>query len=160
MVIGDKLSEREKLIELMATQQIINAEFCNNLQEKNPMLFNLMWKQFKDYLVDDYFTDFERQTVLIKFFQEQTNIDLAKEIITHIENSDKKDVYSKVILEWSFQNSELIKQKNLAKFDGVGLCGKKQKIGKINKPDNLTDEVLEEILSLTIGGILPPMEEN
>lgn len=156
------MGDRDKLIELMASQQIINAEFCNNLHKQNPLLFNLMWEKFKAFLTDSYFTDFERQTVLIKFFQEQTDIDLAKEIISHIENSEQKDDYTKVILEWSYHNSELIKQKNLAKVDGVGLCGSKQKITKLKKPDDLTDAVLDEILSLTVGMLPPdmPNEEN
>ena len=55
------MGDRDKLIELMASQQIINAEFCNNLHKQNPLLFNLMWEKFKAFLTDSYFTDFERQ---------------------------------------------------------------------------------------------------
>lgn len=150
------LNEREKLMELMASQQVVNAEFYNSLCQQNPMLSKLMWDKFKNFLEDDYFTDLERQTMLIKFFEEQTDLNLTEEILSHVQNCECKEDYTKIILEWAFHNSENIKQSNLAKVDGAALCNNKQRVKKLQKPADLTDEVMENILSLTLNMIVPP----
>ena len=125
------LNERNKLVELMASQQVVNAEFYNSLIQQNPVLAKLMLDKFKTFLDDDYFTDLERQTLLIKFFEEQTDSDLQKEILLHIENCECKEDYTKIILEWAFHNSDLIRQNNLAKYDGASLCSDKQRTKKL-----------------------------
>lgn len=145
-------------MELMASQQVVNAEFYNSLCQQNPILSKLMWEKFKLFLEDDYFTDLERQTILIKFFEEQTNLELTKEILSHVQSCECKEDYTKIVLEWAFHNSDLIKQNNLAKVDGVGLCMGKQKTKKLQKPADLTDELMDNILSLTLNMMNNPPE--
>ena len=143
-------------MELMASQQVVNAEFYNSLCQQNPMLSKLMWDKFKTFLDDDYFTDLERQTMLIKFFEEQTDLNLTEEILSHVQNCECKEDYTKIILEWSFHNSENIKQSNLAKVDGAALCSSKQRAKKLQKPADLTNEVMDNILALTLNMLMPP----
>lgn len=139
---------REQLIELTTSQQVTNAEFFNSLSDSCPMLAKLMLDKFKKFLTDSFFTDLERQTMLMKFFEDQTNIDLIKEIITFLENSEFKEDYIKIIMEWTYHNSENIIKQNLAKVDGSGLCQKKEKKQKLDyiKP---TDEFIEVLIQLT-----------
>ena len=72
---------REQMVELITSQQVVNGEFYNSLSQYSPMLAKMMLDKFKDYLNDQYFTPMERQTLLMKFFESQENIDVVKEIL-------------------------------------------------------------------------------
>jgi hypothetical protein len=142
-------NEREKLIELVTSQQVVNAEFYNALRESTPMLSKLMLEKFKNFLNDEYFTDLERQTMLMKFLESQDDIDVVKEILSHTEKCDCKDDYTKIIMEWTFHNSEDIVKQNLAKVDGAMLYGKKSRQTKIEKPADITEAVLQGLIEIT-----------
>lgn len=145
------LNEREKLVEIMTSQQVVNSEFFQAVREQNPLLSKLMLNKFKAFLVDDYFTDFERQTMLIRFFEDEPDINLVKEIITLVKDCEQKEDYSEIIMEWTYHNSEHIKQQNLAKLDAAALCDAKEKTNRIKRPTDMTDAILEGLLQLTSG---------
>lgn len=150
-VVG--MDEREKLIELVTSQQVTNAEFFNALRNSTPLLAELMMDKFKAFLDDSYFTDIERQTTLMKFFEEQTDIDTVKEILTFLENCGCKEDYTKIIMEWTYHNSDEIVKQNLAKVDGVSLYSRKPKKNKLEKPIDLTDEALQNIVQAVIESL-------
>ena len=143
------MNEREKLVELVTSQQVVNAEFYNALRQSTPLLSKLMMDKFKNFLNDQYFTDIERQTMLMKFLESQTDIDVIKEILIHTEKCDCKDDYTKIIMEWTYHNSENIVKQNLAKVDGSMLYGKKSRQTKLEKPSDMTEAVLEGLLEIT-----------
>ena len=143
------MNEREKLVELVTSQQVVNAEFYNALRQSTPLLSKLMMDKFKNFLNDQYFTDIERQTMLMKFLETQTDIDVIKEILSHTQNCECKDDYIKIIMEWTFHNSENIVKQNLAKVDGSMLYGKKSRQTKIETPSDITETVLDGLIEIT-----------
>lgn len=140
------MEDRAKLVELVTSQQVTDAAFFNELRKTTPLLAELMLDKFKSFLSDPYFTDIERQTTLMKYLEEQTDVDLNKDILKHIENSPCKDDYTKIIMEWTFHNSDNIINSNLAKFDGVGLLDKKPKYNRLEVNTDLTREVLTNLV--------------
>lgn len=118
--------EREQLVEITTAQQVINAEFYNALKRDYPMLAQLMWEKFKNFLNDSYFTDIERQTILMKFFEEQKDLDLIQDIIKFAKECDLKDDYTKIIMEWTYNNSDIIIREALKSVDGLGFFDKKE----------------------------------
>lgn len=143
--------EREKLVELVASQQVVNAELYNSVKQQTPLLSKLMLDKFKNFLNDKYFTDIERQTMLMTFFEEHTDIDLVQDILKYVEDCECKDDYTKIIMEWTYHNSEDIVKKNLAKVDGASLCDVKKKSNKLSIPNKATDTLLQGIFDLTIN---------
>ena len=156
------MSEREKSIEFLISQQVVNAEFYNTVCQQVPLLSKFMMDKFKSFLSDTYFTDLERQTMLMQFFEKQTNIDIIKEIVDYVQGCECKDDYTKVVLEWSYHNSEKIIKSNLAKVDGAFLYGKKRKnsssstsslsngINRIIKPQSISEAILDSLSTLNI----------
>lgn len=140
------MEDREKIIELVTSQQVTNAEFFNAVKESTPLLAELMMDKFKSFLNDPYFTDLERQTTLMKYFEEQKDTESIKDILSFLEESPCKDDYTKIIMEWTYHNSEDIVKRNLARFDGAGLYGKKPKYNKLEKPVEITEEVLQNLV--------------
>lgn len=118
--------ERENIIQLTTVEQVVNAPFYNALRENYSMLAGLMWNKFKEYLVNDYFTDIERQTILMKFFEEQKDRTLIKEIIEYLNDCEFKDDYTKIIMEYIFHNSDDIVKDCLQQVDGAGFVDKKE----------------------------------
>jgi len=143
------MEDRAKLVELITSQQVVNAEFYNSLRVHTPLLSKLMMDKFKHFLNDEYWTDLERQTMLMKFLEDQSDIEVIKEILEYTQGCDRKDDYTKIIMEWTFHNSEKIIKSNLAKVDGSALCGKKQKTNKLSTPSDLTETVMEGLIALT-----------
>ena len=143
------MDDRKKLIELITSQQVTNAEFYNQLCKSTPLLSKLMMDKFKQFLDDTYFTDLERQTMFMTFLEKQTNIDIIQEVLDHVQNCDCKDDYTQVIMEWTYHNSDSIVQRNLEKVDGAGLYGRRKRVNKLVKPETLTDQVLEDMIALT-----------
>ena len=153
------MSEREKSIEFLISQQVVNAEFYNTVCQQTPLLSKLMMDKFKTFLDDTYFTDLERQTMLMQFFEKHTNIDIIKEIVDYVQNCECKDDYTKVVLEWSYHNSEKIVKLNLAKVDGAFLYGKRRSnlgnsnnniVNRIVKPPSISETLLDSLNPLNI----------
>lgn len=144
---------REQMVELITSQQVVNGEFYNSLSQYSPMLAKMMLDKFKDYLNDRYFTSMERQTLLMKFFESQENIDVIKEILEYIQKCETSEDYTKIVMEYMFHNSEDIIKANLAKVDGTHLYQKKQKNKlKIQDPTNDFVQNLVEITKNIIDG--------
>lgn len=138
---------REQMVELITSQQVVNGEFYNSLTQFSPMLAKMMLDKFKDYLNDEYFTPMERQTLLMKFFENQENIDITKEILEYIQKCDTKNDYTKIVMEYLYHNSEDIIKANLAKVDGVQLYqNRPEEKLKLKDP---TDEFIQNLVDIT-----------
>ena len=85
----------------------------------------------------------------MKFLETQNDIDVIKDILSHTQNCECKDDYTKIIMEWTFHNSENIVKQNLAKVDGSMLYGKKSRQTKIETPSDLTETVLDGLIEIT-----------
>lgn len=118
--------ERESIIELITSKQVTDAISYNAIRKENPLMAKLMLDKFKGFLINDYFTDIERQTILIKFFEEQQDLDIIRDVIKHVNSSEFSDDYIRIIMEWTLKSSEHIVNSNLMRFDGVGLCKSKK----------------------------------
>lgn len=139
--------DREQMVEFVTSQQVVNGEFYSSLTQYSPMLAKMMLDKFKDFLNDSYFTSMERQTLLMKFFENHDNIDIIKEILEFIQKCERKEDYTKIVMEYMYHNSEDIIKANLAKVDGVHLYEKKQK-NKIKIKDP-TDDFVQNLLEIT-----------
>lgn len=124
---SDDMNDREVMIEMITSTQVANSEVFNQVLEESPMTAKLMLDKFKSFLNNEYFTAMERQTVLIRFLEEQDNVDIVKEILTVVENSKFKSDYAPIVMEWTYKNSERIVQANLARVDGRMLGSRKRK---------------------------------
>ena len=65
-ILGHNMS-RDSLIRLSITSQVIDKELFETIYKDEPLMATLMLEKFKQYLNDPYYTDIERQTILIKF---------------------------------------------------------------------------------------------
>ena len=145
------MNDREQAIELITATQVATADLYYAVMEENPMLAKLMMDKMKSFLSNPEITAMERQTVLMRFLEEHTNMDVIHEVLDSINNSELKDDYSTIIMEWSYHNNEDIKKYYLAKYDGSVLSLNKQNPKpNFNKSEKIgTDEFVKAILQIT-----------
>ena len=145
------MNDREQAIELITATQVATADLYYAVMEENPMLAKLMMDKMKSFLSNSEITAMERQTVLMRFLEEHTNMDVIHEVLDSINNSELKDDYSTIIMEWSYHNNEDIKKYYLAKYDGSVLSLSKQNPKpNFNKSEKIgTDEFVKAILQIT-----------
>lgn len=145
------MNDREQAIELITATQVAMADLYYAVMEENPMLAKLMMDKMKSFLSNSEITAMERQTVLMRFLEEHTNMDVIHEVLDSINNSELKDDYSTIIMEWSYHNNEDIKKYYLAKYDGSVLSLSKQNPKpNFNKSEKIgTDEFVKAILQIT-----------
>ena len=134
------MNDREQAIELITATQVAMADLYYAVMEENPMLAKLMMDKMKSFLSNSEITAMERQTVLMRFLEEHTNMDVIHEVD-----------YSTIIMEWSYHNNEDIKKYYLAKYDGSVLSLSKQNPKpNFNKSEKIgTDEFVKAILQIT-----------
>ena len=145
------LNDREQMIELVISQQVVTADFYNSIKNASPPLAKMMLDKFKEFLKDDYFTSFERQSLLMQFFEEHNNLDTIEEVLNSINDSEQKEDYTKVIMEWTYAKSDDIRRQNLAKVDGKYLCdAKSPKTVKLQKP-NAAKEFIQKLVDLSLN---------
>jgi len=145
------MNERESIIELITAKQVSDATLYNSVRKENPLMAKLMMDKFKNFLTNSYFTDIERQTMLIKFFEEQKNLDIVREVIKYIHTSDFVSDYIRIIMEWTLNKSENIINSNLVKYDGDKLCKSKKELyyTKINiEEEKSIDTFLNALITL------------
>lgn len=142
---------RERTIELLTATQVAMAELYYNIMQDNPLLAKLMMDKLKAFLGNDYFATMERQTILMRFLEEHTNMEVIQDVLNYVKTCSLKSDYTTIIMEWTFHNSENIVKQALAKYDGSLLCLKKQ-----NPPPqfkrlsaNSTDEFVQAILQIS-----------
>lgn len=143
--------DREKTLELITATQVAMAKLYYTIMEENPLLAKLMMDKLKSFLNNDYFATMERQTILMRFLEEHTNMDVINEVLQFIDKCELKQDYYTIITEWTFHNSENIIQHNLAKYDGSLLCvsrKNKQPQFKAIEIDG-TDQFVQAILQIT-----------
>ena len=145
------MNDREQAIELITATQVATADLYYAVMEENPMLAKLMMDKMKSFLSNSEITAMERQTVLMRFLEEHTNMDVIHEVLDSINNSELKEDYSTIIMEWSYHNNEDIKKYYLAKYDGSVLSLSKQNPKpNFNKSEKIgTDEFVKAILQIT-----------
>lgn len=143
--------EREQLIEVITSTQVADSKLFNGIRKESPMLASFMLDKFKQFLGDVNLTSMERQTILMKFFEEHKDYELLSEIIQHIDTLECKDDYIKIIMEWTFHNSENIVKCNLAKCDGAMLAlSKDDKEPKKISNKKQTEDFINSIISVTL----------
>lgn len=145
------MNDREQAIELITATQVATADLYYAVMEENPMLAKLMMDKMKSFLSNEEITTMERQTVLMRFLEEHTNMDVIHEVLDSINNSSLKEDYSAIIMEWNFHNTESIKKYYLAKYDGSILSlDKSNPIPNFKKSEKTgTDEFVNAILQIT-----------
>lgn len=145
------MDDREQAIELVTATQVAMADLYYAVMEENPMLAKLMMDKMKSFLSNNEVTAMERQTVLMRFLEEHTNMDVIHEVLNTIENSPLKEDYSAIVMEWNYHNTEDIKKYYLAKYDGSLLSlNKKNPKPNFKKQDiKGTDEFVKAILQIT-----------
>lgn len=154
--------DREQTIELLTATQVAMADLYYSIMEENPMLAKLMMDKMKSFLTKDCYAAMERQTVLMRFLQEHTNLDVIHEVLDCVNNCELKEDYTAIIMEWTYHNTEKIKKHYLGKCDGSLLCLNKQmekpQFKKISNggTDNYVKAIIQistEILDDGDGGI-------
>ena len=100
--------DRELMLQLLTATQVTDANLYNSVKQENPLLAKLMMDKLKLFLDNDYFATLERQTVLMKFLQEHTDNETINDVLTFLDNSELKQDYSAIIMEWTYHNSENI----------------------------------------------------
>jgi len=145
--------EREQLIEVITSTQVANAELFTGIRKESPMLAKFMLDKFKQFLGDTNLTSMERQTILMKFFEEHKDYELLSEIIQHIDTLECKGDYTKIIMEWTFHNSENIVKSNLAKVDGAMLALTKEKEEIKPKLVKGSDDFINQLIQLTMDAL-------
>ena len=73
--------DREQTIELLTATQVAMADLYYSIMEENPMLAKLMMDKMKSFLTKDCYAAMERQTVLMRFLQEHTDLDVIHEVL-------------------------------------------------------------------------------
>ena len=157
-ILGHNMS-RDSLIRLSITSQVIDKELFETIYKDEPLMATLMLEKFKQYLNDPYYTDIERQTILIKFLRNEYLLDIVSPVIEFLQECDLKDDYTKIIMEWTLRNSEVIKYQNLEKYDGTELCYSLDQNNKVlGERKDLRNQVLDTILELHNRFIIDSMD--
>ena len=145
------MDEREQAIELITATQVATADLYYAVMEENPMLAKLMMDKMKSFLSNEEVTPMERQTVLMRFLEEHTNMDVIHEVLSSIDNSPLKEDYSAIIMEWNYHNTDVIKGYYLAKYDGSVLSLNKENPKPFfkKKKEASTDQFVQAILQIT-----------
>lgn len=143
--------DRERTLELITATQVVNADLYYTILQENAFLAKLMLDKLKCFLNNDYFATMERQTVLMKFLEEHTRIDVIQDVLQFINNCNLKNDYIAIIMEWTFHNSEKIKNHLLAKYDGslLSLSKTTPKPEFQVKQNNATTDFVKAILQIT-----------
>lgn len=113
------LNEREAYIRLLNASQIIDKEFFEATYSVQPVAAHLMLRKFKSFLDDATFVDLERQLALIKFLDCEYPFEVTEEIIDFVTNCNLSADYTKIILDWNYQHSEVVKELKLADYDAA-----------------------------------------
>ena len=83
--------DREQTIELLTATQVAMADLYYSIMEENPMLAKLMMDKMKSFLTKDCYAAMERQTVLMRFLQEHTDLDVIHEVLDCVNNCELKE---------------------------------------------------------------------
>lgn len=145
------MDDREQAIELITATQVAMADLYYSVMEENPMLAKLMMDKMKSFLSNPEITAMERQTVLMRFLEEHTNMEVIHEVLDYIKDCDLKEDYTAIIMEWNFHKTEDIKKYYLAKYDGSLLSLDKKNPKPNFKPQEIsgTDKFVQAILQIT-----------
>ena len=149
--------ERDSIVRLTTAHQVVNSSFFNEVCNASPFVASIMFDKFKEFLNDDYFTDIERQAILIKFFEGQDNIELIRDILESCKSSRLFKDYNKIILEWTYKYSESLLENMLEDYDSKDLLSNKglflkEVPDKINLNDgDFLEKLLEENKQILYG---------
>jgi hypothetical protein len=114
--------ERDSFVRLITATEVVNAYPFGVLWQESPVLAKLMLNKFKEFLSDNYFSDIERQTFLLKFLNGSHKLDIIREILAHVKDSPCADDYVRIVMDWTFNNSERLVKDTLKGYDGENLC--------------------------------------
>ena len=153
--------DREQLLRIITATQVSNAKLYTSISKESPLLAKLMMDKFNQFLSDEDITSIERQTLLMKFLEEQKNLDIVRDVLTFAKQCPLKDDYIKILMEWEFHNSENIIRHHLASVDGTLLCASKTPMVPIlEEPKTQEDPVEQEILNNLLSVSFKLLEVN
>ena len=142
--------DRDNTVELITATQVTNAELFYTIQKENALLAKLMLDKLKSFLSNDYFTTMERQTILMRFLEQHTDLEVVQDVLNYIQESPLKEDYTTIIMEWTYHNSENIVKQNLAKYDGSLLSlDKKVKRPEFKPQNSGSDDFVQAIVDIT-----------
>lgn len=149
--------DRDQTIEIITATQVATASLFYDIKQESPLLAKLMMDKLKSFLTKDCYSCMERQTILMRFLEEHTDLDVIHEVLDYINNSNFKEDYTAIIMEWTYHNTDKIKKHYLAKCDGTLLCTPKINPNPMFKASksNATDEYVNAILQ-----IIPLIDDN
>ena len=146
--------DREQLIQIVTSTQLVNTDVYNEVKQQNPMLAKFMLDKFKALLNNSDITDIERQTLFIRFLETQQDYSVIKDILSYIDTCELKLDYSAIIMEWTYHNTDLIIQNNLKSVDAVGLCEKRNpqkspliEVVDVEVEDNVLTQFIDKLLA-------------
>lgn len=146
--------ERNFTVQLVTASQVADVELFTAVSEQNPLLAKLMLDQFKLFLTNEYFTSIERQSILMKFLSEGQQVKLVQQIREYINNSEFKQDYDTIFMEWTFHHSKDLIEIELQKYDGVGLnLTKQEQYTRLHKPSKILEDIPEDVIK-TLTSIL------
>lgn len=148
-LLGNYMSKRDSIIRLSITSQVINTSLFNNIRVNEPLVASLMLDKFKEFLDDLYFTDIERQIILIKFLRNEKDIDTIRNILNFVKNCELKKDYEVIIMEWNLNKSDFIRYCNLEPLDGFALSYSKEQNDKVlSSRKEFKQHILDTIIDL------------
>lgn len=156
---------RNFTVQLVTASQVADVELYHAVMEQNPLLAKLMLDQFKQFLTNEYFTTIERQSILMKFLGDEQTVKLVQEIREYINNSDFKQDYDTIFMEWTFHHSKDLIEAELQKYDGVGLnLTKHEQYKRLNKPkiviEDIPEDVIQTLTSILIDNVTNPEDQD
>jgi hypothetical protein len=103
------------------SKKIASEPLFSDLYAEQPFYAVTMLEKLKEFLEMDFYDVVERQLLLHSILTTQTNIQLIREIIDFCNNCSKCEDYHKVIMEWTYRNSEMITFTYLNELDAKEL---------------------------------------
>lgn len=148
-LLGKCMNKRDSIIRLSIASQVVNTELFKNIRASEPLVASLMLNKFKEFLDDVYFSDIERQIILVKFLRNETDIDTIRNILNHINNCALNKDYEVIAMEWNLKNSDFIRYCNLEPLDGLALSyTKEQNKEMIDTRKEFKQHILDTIMHI------------
>ena len=148
-LLGKCMSKRDSIIRLSISSQVINTTLFNNIRVSEPLVASLMLNKFKEFLNDTYFTNIERQIILIKFLRNEKDIDTIRDILNFIKTCDLKTDYEIIVMEWNLNKSDFIRYCNLEPLDGFALSYTKEENDRaLNARQEFKQHILDTIINI------------
>lgn len=120
------MSKKDFYQKLDLIDKVLDKEMFETLYYNEPFVCSLVLDEFKSYFNDEDFEKLERQLILMKFLKNNYPLEVSRDVITYVQNTNNSKDYEKVLLEWNYECSDFIKQYNLLQYDSSQLAFDRQ----------------------------------